>query len=177
MELLNLLIDEDKKEYKCYSILKELLQTKPQFKQIIIEGIQEGKIRKFDEELWEKIKLLNIRTRGIKDFEEYFKLGKNIGNCTNASIELSYCFNGIEICGGTLSVLEGTQNSPDGSHTWIRKYPEIIDTSLMLIIDEEYAKKLGYIEENKYNPNRNPRYQAAKEYANDKSLREPKTRR
>lgn len=56
MELLDLLIDIDKKEYKCYSELLKLLSQNQEFKNAIVQGVKEGKIRRFDEELWEKIR-------------------------------------------------------------------------------------------------------------------------
>ena len=47
----------------------------------------------------------------------------------------------------------------------------IIDTTLMLLIDKEYALKLGYNEENRYNPNEDEVYKSTKEFTNDKSLK------
>ena len=41
----------------------------------------------------------------------------------------------------------------------------------MLDINLEYKDILGYIEENRYNPNIDPTYCDAKEFANDSSLR------
>ena len=70
MELLNLLIDIDKKEYKCYFELVRLLSQNQEFKDVIVQGVKEGKIRGFDEELWEKIRSQNIR--GINNFEDVF---------------------------------------------------------------------------------------------------------
>ena len=84
---------------------------------------------------------------------------------------ISYSLNNCEICGGTVKYLIGSKNSPDGQHTWISYQGNIIDPSFMLQINEEYMKQLGYIEENRYNPNDDKIYAAAKEYANDKSLK------
>ena len=88
MELLDLLIDIDKKEYKCYSELLKLLSQNQEFKNAIVQGVKEGKIRRFDEELWEKIRTQNIRA--INNFEDVFIDGTNIGYCTVASKQLSY---------------------------------------------------------------------------------------
>lgn len=151
MELLDLLIDIDKKEYKCYSELLKLLSQNQEFKNAIVQGVKEGKIRRFDEELWEKIRTQNIRA--INNFEDVFIDGTNIGYCTVASKQLSYSLDDCYICGGVLPILKGTENCDDGSHTWILHNSEIIDTTLMLIIDKDYAEKIGYIEENRYNPN------------------------
>ena len=169
MELLDLLIDIDKKEYKCYSELLKLLSQNQEFKKAIVQGVKEGKIRRFDEELWEKIRTQNIRA--INNFEDVFIDGTNIGYCTVASKQLSYSLDDCYICGGVLPILKGTENCDDGSHTWILHNSEIIDTTLMLIIDKDYAEKIGYIEENRYNPNNDYIYLATKEFTNDPDIK------
>ena len=87
------------------------------------------------------------------------------------SYSLEYC----DICGGTLNPLIGTKNSPDGRHTWVSFNRTIIDPSLMIQINEDYMKELGYSEENRYNPNTDSVYRAAKEYANDSNLKPKKS--
>jgi len=68
-------------------------------------------------------------------------------------------------------VLAGTKNCVDGSHTWLVENGKIYDTTLMLIIDEVFAKEsLGYKEENRYDPNRDKFYSAAKEFTLDSSF-------
>lgn len=168
MGIANLLIDYDKKNYKCYSELKRLLDEDENFRHLIINGVCEGKIRKFDEELWQKICSQNIRV--INNFIDVFIDGANIGYCTVASKQLSYSLDNCYLCGGVLPILKGTKNCKDGSHTWIFHNDEVIDTTLMIIIDKEYARKIGYIEENRYNPNTDPIYLAAKTFTNDKSI-------
>lgn len=163
------LIDADKKNYKCYSELKRLLEENQEFKQTIISGLIDGKIRGFDQELWEKIRLQNIRR--IRSFEQVFIDGANIGYCTVASKQLSYSLNDCYLCGGILPILKGSKNCDDGSHTWILCNNEVIDTALMLIIDGDYITRIGYVEENRYNPNMDPIYSSAKEFANDTSIR------
>ena len=163
---------KDKKDYKCYEILKYLLETNDNFKNIIEEGIKEGKITGFTDELWDKINKQNIR--GIDNFELVFQNGFNLGNCTGTSIQLSYSLDYPYICGGTLNLLKGTNNSDDGKHTWLIDHNKIIDTSLMLIIDKDYYLKLGYLEENKRNPNIEPRYNAIKDFTLDESLKRKK---
>jgi len=169
MEIFDLLTTENRKDYKCYLELKRLLIQNKDFKQTIIKGFQEGKIKGFTEELWNKINSQNIRT--VDNFEDVFREGANIGYCTVASKQLSYSLDTCYICGGVLPILKGTFNCEDGSHTWILYNNEIIDTTLMLIIGKEYIEKIGYIEENRYNPNLNPVYLAAKDYTNDKELK------
>lgn len=168
MDLLKCLIDEDKKDYKCYDILKKLVQNNDFYK-LLEQGIKENKIFGFSEDLWEQIRTQNIRT--INSFEDVFIQGLNLGNCTNASKQLSYSLNSVFICGGTQTFLIGTLNSEDGRHTWTVSNGKIYDTSLMLIIDEDYAKELGYIEENRYNPLENNYYCAAREFTLDPELR------
>ena len=165
MDLILNLIPESKMDYKCYDELKKILFSNEKYRSIIEEGFLCEKITAFSDEIWEKIRKLNVR--GIDNFEDVFLYGFNIGSCTSICEQLSYSFNHCFICGGRLPLLEGTKNSPDGSHTWISYNEKIIDTTLMLIIDEKFSEKIGYIEENRYNPNMNPFYRAAKEWAND----------
>ena len=169
MDWIELLIDEDKKGYKCYSELIRLLCENKNFRETIVLGIKEGKIRGIDEKLWEKIRFQNIRR--INSFEDVFIEGANIGYCTVAAKQLSYSLDSCYLCGGTLSILEGTKNCEDGSHTWILYNNEVIDTTLMLIISKDYIEKVGYKEENRYNPNCDLIYLAAKSFTNDNSIK------
>lgn len=170
MEILNKLIDEKRMNYKCFDELKRLLSGNEQFIKIIEEGYIEGEVYGFPEELWEKISAQNIRR--INSFEDVFIDGANIGYCTVASKQLSYSLDACYLCGGVLPILQGTKNCEDGSHTWIKNCNnEIIDTTLMLVLSEKYAKKIGYIEENSYNPNLDPVYMAAKEFALDSNIK------
>ena len=172
MNIINELIEEDKFDYKCFDELKRLLNENEYFKNIVIEGYQNGKIFGFPNELWDKIRSQNIRR--INSFEDVFKDGANIGYCTVASKQLSYSFSSCFICGGILPLLKGTKNCLDGSHTWIQYEDYIIDTTLMLIVHINYANKIGYIEENKYNPNNDQIYLSTKEFTNDESLKKSK---
>ena len=173
-ELLKLVINEERKDYGCYKILRDLVENNPDFRKKLQEGIAQGKIYGFNEDVWEKIALQNIRN--IDSFETVFKKGYNLGNCTPASKQLSYSFRDVEICGGVVDYLIGTQNSPDGSHTWMVSGGEIYDTTLMLVIDETYAKKsFTYNEQNRVDPTRSPIYCATREFTNDPELR-PKNR-
>ena len=83
MNIINELIGEDKFDYKCFDELKRLLNENEYFKNIVIEGYQNGKIFGFPNELWDKIRSQNIRR--INSFEDVFKDGANIGYCTVAS--------------------------------------------------------------------------------------------
>ncbi len=168
MKIIDMIIDEDKKDFKCYEILKNLLNNNLEFAKIVEKGIVNKLIFKFPDELWEKIKGQNIRR--IDNFMDVFRDGANIGYCTVASKQLSYSLSHCYICGGVLPILDNTFNC-DGSHTWISYNGYIIDTSLMLIISEKLAKEIGYQEENRYDPNMDPVYLATKEWTNDKSLK------
>ena len=169
MELIELFSTPDRKDYKCYELLDSLLTNDEFFRNTILEGYKDGKIRGFDESMWENIKSQNIRANGT--FEDVFKTGYNLGNCTGCSLQYSYSLDKPYICGGELPILKGTPNSPDGRHTWIECDGKIIDTTLMLVIDKSYVDRIGYYEENKYDPNMNPRYRAAKDFANDPDIR------
>ncbi len=174
MEILKELIREETYNYKCYDELKRIIKNNEEYKKIIETGYLEGKIKGFDDKMWTRIKEQNIRI--INSFEDVFIEGMNIGNCTGTSLQLSCSFDGCYICGGELPILKGTLNCPDGSHTWISFKNKIIDTSLMLIIDEKYAREImGYIEENRRNPMENKYYQARKEYTRDRNLRKKET--
>lgn len=168
MEIINELIDEKRSHYKCFDELKRLLSSNSEFKKIIKEGYIDGEIYGFTDELWAKINTQNIRR--INSFEDVFIDGANIGYCTVASKQLSYSLDNCYLCGGVLPILRGTKNCNDGSHTWIESNNEIIDTTLMLIISKRYTQKIGYIEENRYNPNLDPIYRAAKEFTLDKNI-------
>lgn len=168
MEIIDFFVTESRKNYKCYSELKRLLIENETFRNIIINGVKENKIIGFPEELWSKINSQNIRT--INNFEDVFRDGANIGYCTVASKQLSYSLDNCNLCGGVLPILKGTTNCEDGSHTWISHNGKVIDTTLMLVIDEEYSKKIGYIEQNRYNPSVDPVYMASKDFATDKSV-------
>lgn len=168
MNLESILINEEKKDYKCFDLLKDLLKNE-EFVKIVNQGVAEGKISGFSDDVWTKI--YNQNSMGTVEFEDVFKLGGNIGGCTSCSYRLSYSFNNVYICGGTLPWLVGTKNSEDGKHTWMVCNGYIYDTSLMLIIDESYAKNFGYIQEERCHTSYyGARYEAAKEQAVDPEL-------
>lgn len=172
MEIEKMLISEGRFDYKCYDELKRLLSENESFRTQITNGFLNGQVSGFDEDLWKKIQDQNIRV--INNFEDVFRDGANIGYCTVASKQLSYSLNNCFICGGVLPLIIGTKNSPDGSHTWVFQDGKVIDTTLMLVMDQEFANQIGYIEENRYDPTIDPNYVAAKEFALDSSLKSHK---
>ena len=169
MEMMDLLTTPETRKYKCYSLLEELLDKNEEFRNIICEGLIKGKVAGFDDNMWNAIRTQN--NRSSVTFEYVFETGYNLGNCTGCSIQYSYSLPFPYICGGELPLLAGTPNSPDGRHTWLEHEGKIIDTTLMLVMEKDIAKKLGYIEENRRDPNLEPRYRATKDFINDKSLR------
>ena len=169
--MLDKLIINGTENYKCYDILKKLYASNPEFKKILDEGIESGKVSGFSQELWEKLDMQNIRSRGVNSFCEVFRDGANLGYCTVCAKQVSYSLDNPYLCGGTNKFLIGTVNSPDGRHTWIENENKIIDTTFMLVIAKDYVKYFGYTLENRYNPNIDPIYVNAKEFTNDKSLR------
>ena len=82
-EILKLVIDEKRRDFKCFEILKYYYETNPEFAVFIKEGILSGKVKGFSDDLWNKMALLNVRAK--KNFEEAFSEGYNIGNCTKFS--------------------------------------------------------------------------------------------
>ena len=167
MDIEKALIAEGTENYKCYDFLKTQLKDS-RFYEYVKKGLEEGLVFGFPNDLWTKIGDLNWY--GNLDSIEEFSTGNNIGNCANESEMVSYCFRNCYVCGGELPLLVGTKNSPDGRHSWISKDGYVIDTSLMLIIEEKYSKELGYNEQVRINPNLNNIYSARKEFVNDKTL-------
>jgi len=170
--ILKFLIDDDLISFKCFDLLKQKLKEDSSFRERIKQGIQSGAITGFPRDLFDRVCKQNIRA----PFEpiQIFIDGANIGNCTGMSKMISYSLDYCNICGGTLKPLIGTKNSPDGRHTWILYDGYVIDPSLMIQIKEESINDLGYVEENRYNPNKDHIYQAAKEYANDNNINKSK---
>ena len=163
-DILEILIDKDLINFKCFDLLKEKLRSDIQFRKTIKSGIKKGFIKKFPRDLFEKICNQNVRI----DIEpiQIFAEGYNIGNCTFMSQMIGYSLDGIYMCGGKLPLLNGTKNSPDGRHTWISYLGNIIDSTLMIVISEKFAFELGYLEEKRYEPEGHI-YNIAKDYAND----------
>lgn len=167
METLNTLINQDRKEYLCFELLKKHYQDNPNFKEIIDTGLKEGTVSGFGEDLWLAIDNQNIR--GLKSFEDVFREGYNIDGSTVISRQLSYSFPSCTLCSGLLPMLEG-------QHCWMTSEGKIYDTSLMLVIDRKYANKLGYQYEIEYNPHEDPIYTAVYEFTNDSELKSSKRR-
>ena len=59
--MLDKLIVKGTENYKCYDILKDLYANNPEFKKIVDEGIESGKVFAFSQELWETLDMQIIR--------------------------------------------------------------------------------------------------------------------
>lgn len=160
----------DKKNYRGTALMKFLLENNEEFKKIIEEGIMRGKIDRIWDQIFEDNNNLNLDSG--KFLIEQFETGYNIGNCLNASKVLSYSLpDDCEIAGGTNDYLIGTRNSEDGKHTWVVWNYEILDTTFMITIDVEYAKKLGYKQENIYRPMDDKNYAERKKFLHDETIK------
>ena len=132
---------------KAFSLFWQVYHGNSDFSNIIDEGFKNGKIRFFNDEEWNKINNQNFVSpvSEMKEFRDMFLFGYNVGNCVNTSRQLSYSYHNVDI----------------------------IDTSLMLVIDKSLKSALGYIEEQRltsFQLARSRNYQARKEFANDRSL-------
>ena len=164
----------DRKNYKGTKIMSDLLNSNEEFKTLIVEGMKEGKIVGFTEDLWDKIENQNIRR--ISSFTEIFEKGYNLGNCTNIARQLSFSFpNDCLIGCGIVDYLKGTLNSKNGEHTWVVWNKNVYDPTFMIIIDDEYSKRLKYNQTDIYNPNSSSMYSTEKDFTNDSNLR-PKSK-
>lgn len=162
---------------KAYNLFWELYYNNTNFKIIIDINLANKKIRFFNEEEWDKIKEQNFISPdpNIKDFQDIFLLGYNIGNCGGTSRQLSYSYDDVDRVTGTLPMLKGTLNAEkQGGHQWLETKDKIIDTSLMLVIDKSLKDKLGYIEEERLTAEQlkhMTNYQEKKEFTLDQSLK------
>lgn len=161
---------------KAFNLFWEIYHKNSDFCKVIKENFANGKIRFFNDNEWEKIKSQNFvsPTKEMKDFIDLFLLGYNIGNCVGTSRQLSFSYRDVDIVSGILPILKGTLNAEkEGGHCWLETQKEIIDTSLMIVIDKSLKNDRGYIEEQRltsFQLANSPTYQARKEFTNDKNL-------
>jgi len=166
-----------KLDSKAYDELWRLCEKYPEFKKVFDENIKSGKIRFFNDDEFDRIKSQNFMSPSpdMDEFIDMFILGYNIGNCVGASWQLSLSYDDVDIVSGILPILKGTRNAEKlGGHCWLERKNVIIDTTLMLVIDKSLKKEIGYVEENRLTAQdlaSSPRYQARKEYTNDKSIK------
>ncbi len=165
---------------KAFDFFWELYNKDLHFQQVVKENMGKGKIRFFDETEWDKIRSQNFisPTPEMKEFMDLFLLGYNRGDCVHACRQLSYSYNNVSIVSGILPLLKGTLNAEnEGGHCWLETNDTIIDTSLMLVIDKSLKDEIGYIEEQRLTPfdlAMSPRYQARKEFVNDRNIKSSK---
>ena len=162
---------------KFFQLFWDLYNNNLNFKNLIDTNMKLEKIRFFGNEEWNKMNSQNFISPipEMKEFIDMFTLGYNIGNCVGASRQLSFSYNDVDIVSGILPILKGTLNAEkEGGHCWLETPSEIIDTTLMLVINKELKKEFGYIEEQRITSIQlcsMPNYQARKEFVNDKNLR------
>ncbi|MEG1457374.1 MAG: hypothetical protein RR984_02700 [Bacilli bacterium] len=164
-------------DIKAYSLVKDLCNKNLKFKEFLESNISSGRIRFFGDEEWCKIRSQNFVSPNdeMKDFEDLFLLGYNIGNCVGTSRQLSYSYSNADIVSGVFPLLKGTLNAEkEGGHCWLETPQSIIDTTLMIVLDKSLKCELGYIEEQRvtsYQLSSSSNYQARKEFVNDLSIR------
>lgn len=167
---------------KAFELFWTIYNNNSEFAKLIDENFENGKIRFFSDEELKKIDSQNFVSpiKKMKEFRDMFELGYNIGNCVGASRQLSYSYNNVDIVSGILPILKGTRNAEkEGGHCWLETPLTIIDTSLMLVIDRSLKGNFGYKEEQRicsYELASSPRYQARKEFVNDRSINSNKKR-
>lgn len=161
---------------KAFVLFWEIYHKNSFFSKVVDENFANGKMRFFDDNEWDKINNQNFVSpiKEMKTFEDMFLLGYNVGNCVGASRQLSYSFDNVDIVSGILPILKGTSNAEkEGGHCWLETSDNIIDTSLMLVIDKSLKNVLGYLEEQRLRSSQlacSPNYQARKEFVNDKNI-------
>lgn len=163
-------------DIKAYEMFWSLYKSNDDFHNLVDKGMKENKIRFFDENEWSKIRSQNFvsPSKEMNEFIDMFLLGYNIGNCVGTTRQLSYSYYNADIVSGILPILKGTLNAEkEGGHCWLETPNNIIDTSLMLVIDKSLKSDFGYIEEQRltcYQLARMPLYQARKESVNDRDV-------
>ena len=70
MNVIKSVAGDNRCEYKCFDVLRSVILDE-NVNRIIGEGIVNGEITGFDDELWQKIHNQNIR--GINNFEDVFR--------------------------------------------------------------------------------------------------------
>lgn len=161
---------------KGFDLIKEIIERNPIVNKLIKDNMGD-KIRFFDEREWEKIDSQNYVPiiPGVNTFRDIFEMGYNIGDCVGISTQLSYSYDNVDMVAGTVPFLKGAKNAEqEGGHRWLETPTEIIDTSLMLVIDKSLKSAFGYQEEMRLTASQlrqMPLYQKRKEFINDRELK------
>lgn len=162
---------------KAFSLFNEIYKNNKEFNALITKYMAMGLVRFFNDEEWDKIKKQNFISpiKEMKEFMDMFTLGYNIGNCVGTSRQLSYSYDNVDIVSGILPILKGTLNAEkEGGHCWLETSTQLIDTTLMLVIDKSLKADFGYIEEQRLTYRqlqKSQYYQTRKEFVNDINLR------
>ena len=136
---------------KAEEFKNSIINNNFEFKKVFEYGIENGFIRNFGNEEWDKIKSLgNIVVPA--DFYQTFVDGLNVGNCGSFAKIMSYAYDNVYLVSGKLPILKNTPGSPEGKHGWFETSEYLYDTTLLIKVKKEYSSRLGYIEEYKYGP-------------------------
>ncbi len=160
----------------AFKLNEELYNNNIEFKKLIDIYTKTNQVRYFGDSEYQKIISQNFIpiVPDAKEFIDMFRLGYNSGNCAMMARILSYSYDDVDIVSGVLPLLKGTFNAEkEGGHVWLEDNYNIIDTSLMLVIDKSLKKEFGYIEEERLTAadlRKSPRYMARKEFVRDTSL-------
>ena len=172
MDIEQLLIPSDKKDYKCFNLLRNQLKNNI----ITILKLDPSMIKPFDDKLWDLIKSQNYipPISELTTFEDVFIQGYNEGNCAYMTRQLSYSLIDVSRIYGLLPILKNTLNSKNGHHWWLEINNKIIDTSLMLLIDKSVKNILGYQDIERFTYEqlcKSISYQTRKDFTLDKSIK------
>ena len=113
----------------------------PEFKQYINIMFNFNEVCFFDEPLLNKIK--NFKLTDNMNMYDFFDKELNIGYCGLTALLLSLLFDDCSVAFGKNIYIEGTKNSPNGEHAWLKVNNLVYDTSLGLIFN---GNGLGYDE-------------------------------
>lgn len=115
----------------------------PDFRKAYIHGVKHGLIQRFPEGFLNDMRSIYLAVRECTLYD-FFINGCNVGRCREAANYLTRMFPQWAVYIGLLPAIKGTLRSPGGEHAWLVSNGKIYDTSLLLIVDEEYAANLGY---------------------------------
>lgn len=141
-EIESLFIPQVMCNYKCFNELRNILKKDPSFGLMVTMGYYAGKVSGFTIDLWNKIGSFKLSDECC--LETLFEEGFNSEHSLILAQNIINLYPGGKIQGGSSPALVDKVRDNDVSHYWVSWNGKIIDTSLMLIIDEEYAKRLGY---------------------------------
>ncbi len=133
-------------ELRCIAIEQNLLHVAlkdSQFRKAYIYGVKHGLIKRFSTSFFNDMRSVYLVLWECTLYD-FFINGLNVGRCRETADYLTRMFPEWALYIGFLPAIKGTLRSPGGEHSWIVIDGKVYDTSLLLIIDEQYAHNLGY---------------------------------